>query len=225
MRSDDAIVCDVPRRVIASAADVAEGMRALAARDPAWTPLIERTGVPPLRRWPGGFEGLASIVVSQQVSVASARAIWERTRAVLGEVSVARLLSASDDDLRRCGLSRPKQRALRAAASAAAGGRLDFDALERAEADAVHDMLTAIAGIGPWTADIYILMCLGHRDGFAAGDLAVQEAARHAFGLPARPGARELLARAEAWRPWRGVAAHLLWAYYAVLKGREGIVS
>lgn len=213
----------LPRRVMDCEADLVEGMRRLVAADPAWSRLIERTGVPALRRRPGGIEGLAAIVVSQQVSVASARAIWSRTRSVLGEVTAARLLAASDDDFRLCGLSRPKQRALRAVAAAAAGGGLDFAALEHAEADAVHDALTAISGIGPWTADIYILMCLGHSDGFAAGDLAVQEAARHAFGLPARPAARELLSLAEAWRPWRGAAAHLLWAYYAALKGREGV--
>lgn len=197
-------------------------MQVLAAADPAWERLIARTGVPRLRRWPGGFSGLASIIVGQQVSVASARAIWDRTGAVLGEVTADRLSIASDDELRRCGLSRPKQRALRAAAAAVTGG-LDLDALVHDDADTVRVKLTAITGVGPWTADIYSLMCLGHRDSFAAGDLALQESARQAFDLAARPGARELHALSEAWRPWRGVAAHLLWANYAVLKGREGI--
>ena len=98
-----------------------------------------------------------------------------------------------------------------------------FDGLERETAETVHERMTAISGIGPWTADIYLLFCLGHRDGFAAGDLAIQEAARQAFGLAERPKPAELQAMAEAWRPWRGVAARLLWAYYAVLKRREGI--
>ncbi|MGV6875008.1 DNA-3-methyladenine glycosylase family protein [Pseudochelatococcus sp. B33] len=214
-----------PRRVIDSEADLAEGMQVLAAADPVWERLIARTGVPPLRRRPGGFAGLAAIVVGQQVSVASARAIWDRTGLVLGEVTAARVRLASDEELRQCGLSRPKQRALRAMAVAVAEGGLDLAALEYADADTVRERLTAIAGIGPWTADIYSLMCLGHRDGFASGDLALQEAARQTFGLSARPAARELHALAEQWRPWRGVAAHLLWAYYAVLKRREGVIG
>ncbi|MFY8150764.1 MAG: DNA-3-methyladenine glycosylase family protein, partial [Hyphomicrobiales bacterium] len=104
-----------------------------------------------------------------------------------------------------------------------AEGRLRFDWLEDATAEEVHRHLTAVPGIGPWTADIYLLFCLGHRDGFAPGDLAIQEAARVAFGLPARPVPAALAALAEPWRPWRGVAARLLWADYAVLKSREGV--
>lgn len=208
-----------------SAADLAEGMAVLAAADPVWAGLIAHTGVPRLRRRPGGFAGLASIIVGQQVSVASARAIWERTGGVLGEVTAARLLAASDEELRLCGLSRAKQRALRAAAAAVAEGGLDLAAFGHADADTVRERLVAISGIGPWTADIYILMCLGHRDGFAPGDLALQEAARHAFTLPARPDMRGLQDLAQQWRPWRGVAAHLLWEYYALVKRREGIVA
>ena len=89
-------------------------------------------------------------------------------------------------------------------------------------ADEAHALLTALKGIGPWTADIYLLFCLGHPDAFPAGDLALQEAARIAFGLEARPGAKELIALAERWRPWRGVAAKVLWAYYRLAKAREG---
>ncbi|POR46015.1 DNA-3-methyladenine glycosylase II [Bosea psychrotolerans] len=204
-------------------ADLEEGMAALRALQPHWAGIIDRVGLPPLRRRPGGFAGLAAIIVSQQLSVASARAVWARVESVLAPLTPERVLAASDEEMRLSGLSRPKQRTLRAVAAALVEGSLRFEALEAATPEAVHEHMTAVSGIGPWTADIYLLFCLGHRDGFAAGDLAIQEAARQAFGLPARPKAAELAALAEAWRPWRGVAARLLWAYYAALKKREGI--
>lgn len=204
-------------------ADLEEGMAALTRLDPAWEALIARTGIPPLRRRASGFLSLASIIVSQQLSVASARAVWARVESVLAPLTPERVLTANDDEMRLSGLSRPKQKTLRAVATAIAEGRLDLAALEEASPEFVHEHMTAVSGIGPWTADVYLLFCLGHRDGFAAGDLAVQEAAKVAFGLEARPKPAELLALAEAWRPWRGVAARLLWAYYAVLKAREGV--
>lgn len=204
-------------------ADLEEGMAALTRLDPAWEALIARTGIPPLRRRASGFLSLASIIVSQQLSVASARAVWARVESVLAPLTPERVLTANDDEMRLSGLSRPKQKTLRAVATAIAESRLDLAALEEASPEFVHEHMTAVSGIGPWTADVYLLFCLGHRDGFAAGDLAVQEAAKVAFGLEARPKPAELLALAEAWRPWRGVAARLLWAYYAVLKAREGV--
>jgi DNA-3-methyladenine glycosylase II len=208
---------------ISDNSDLEAGMAALGALHPHWAALIARTGLPPLRRREGGFAGLASIIVSQQLSVASARAVWTRFSSVFVPMTPERFLAATDDDMRLSGLSRPKQRALAALAAALVGQSLVLDGLAEMSPEAVHERLTAIPGIGPWTADIYLLFCLGHRDGFAAGDLAIQEAARHAFGLPARPKAAELAAMAEAWRPWRGVAARLLWADYALLKKREGI--
>ena len=208
---------------ISSTADLEEGMAALAALDPVWEQVIARTGIPPLRRRDGGFVSLASIIVSQQLSVASARAVWARVENVLAPLTPERVLGASDEEMRLSGLSRPKQKTLRAVAAAIAESRLDLASLETAAPEFVHQHMTAVSGIGPWTADVYLLFCLGHRDGFAAGDLAVQEAAKVAFGLPLRPKPAELTALAEAWRPWRGVAARLLWAYYAALKSREGI--
>ncbi|AOG04822.1 DNA-3-methyladenine glycosylase family protein [Bosea sp. RAC05] len=209
--------------LITTTADLEEGMAALCALDPRWYPIVARTGIPPLRRREGGFPGLAAIIVSQQLSVASARAVWARVESVLSPLTPDRILAADDEAMRLSGLTRPKQRAMRAVAAAIAEGRLRFDRLEDATAEEVHRHLTAVPGIGPWTADIYLLFCLGHRDGFAPGDLAIQEAARVAFGLPARPVAAALEALAEPWRPWRGVAARLLWAEYAVLKSREGV--
>lgn len=208
---------------ISCTADLEEGMAALATLDPAWGLIIARTGVPPLRRRDSGFLSLASIIVSQQLSVASARAVWARVESVLTPLTPDRVLAASDEEMRLSGLSRPKQKTLRAVAAAIAENRLDLTALETATPEFVHAHMTAVSGIGPWTADVYLLFCLGHRDGFAAGDLAVQEAAKVAFGLATRPKPAELTELAEAWRPWRGVAARLLWAYYAVLKSREGI--
>lgn len=204
-------------------ADLEEGMAALRPLHPSWSAIIDRTGLPPLRRREGGFKGLASIVVAQQLSVASARAVWTRVESVLTPLTPERVLAASDEDMRLSGLSRPKQRTLRAVAAAIAEGTLDLGSLEGGTPEYIHQHMTAVSGIGPWTADIYLLFCLGHRDGFAAGDLAIQEAARVAFGLEARPKPGELQEMAEAWRPWRGVAARLLWAYYAALKRREGI--
>lgn len=208
---------------ISTTADLEEGMAALSALDPAWERIIARTGIPPLRRRESGFSSLASIIVSQQLSVASARAVWTRVESVLSPLTPERVLAASDEEMRLSGLSRPKQKTLRAVAAAIVENRLDLAALETATPDFIHAHMTAVSGIGPWTTDVYLLFCLGHRDGFAAGDLAVQEAAKIAFGLAARPKPAELAALAETWRPWRGVAARLLWAYYAVLKSREGI--
>ncbi len=116
----------------------------------------------------------------------------------------------------------PKIRALKEIARAIAGGELALAPLAELAAEEAHAALTAIHGIGPWTADIYLLSCLGHADAWPAGDLALQEAARLAFGLRARPTAKEMVALAEPWRPWRSVAARVLWTYYRAVKGREG---
>jgi DNA-3-methyladenine glycosylase II len=208
---------------ITCTADLEEGMAALAALDPIWEQIIARTGIPPLRRREGGFSSLASIIVSQQLSVASARAVWARVESVLAPLTPERVLAASDEEMRLSGLSRPKQKTCAPSPRRSPRASSTFSALETATPEFVHAHMTAVSGIGPWTADVYLLFCLGHRDGFAAGDLAVQEAAKVAFGLPPRPKPAELTELAEAWRPWRGVAARLLWAYYAVLKSREGI--
>jgi DNA-3-methyladenine glycosylase II len=125
--------------------------------------------------------------------------------------------------LARLGLSKPKIKTLKAIGAAVSKGVIDLDAIGRMQADDAHAALIALHGIGPWTADIYLLFCLGHADAWPAGDLALQEAARIAFGLDARPDTKQMIALAEAWRPWRGVAAHLLWAYYAALKRRDPV--
>ncbi len=208
--------------ILDSEAALKAGLKALGRLDPTLERLVREGAVPTLRRRPAGFEGLAWIVVGQQVSTASAAAIFGRLRAALPEISPASILAAADETLQGAGLSRPKIRTLRAAADAVAEGDLPLDALALLPADEAHGLLCRVRGIGPWTADVYLLFCLGHRDAFPAGDLALQEAARLAYGLPTRPSAQELTLMAEAWRPWRGAAAHVLWAHYRVAKTREG---
>lgn len=181
-------------------------------------------GPPAVRSRPAGFAGLASIIMAQQLSVASASAIFARLEARLAPLDAAAVLGADDIVLRECGLSGPKIRTLRAIAAAVTTGALTLDALPGMEAEAARAMLTSVKGIGPWTASVYLLFCIGHADSFPAGDLALQEAAKIALGLEVRPHEAALSAIAEAWRPHRGVAALLLWRYYGVVKqGRAGI--
>ncbi len=198
------------------------GLTALAKADPVMARLIAEGAAPHLRKRPPGFEGLAWIIVGQQVSTASAAAIWGRLRALLDPPSPERFLRLSDEDLRGAGLSAMKIRTIRATAAEIVEGRLPLDRLHGLPADEAHGLLTRVKGIGPWTADIYLLFCLGHPDAFPGGDLAVQEAARIAYGLDERPDAKTLTILAERWRPWRGVAAKVLWAYYRIAKAREG---
>ncbi len=214
-----------PGPMIDSAAALDEASARLLALDPEVVGrLLAGGGPPPLRRREPGFAGLAAIIVSQQVSVASANAIFGRLETELAPLGAASLVAADDSALKRCGLSQPKMRALRALAEATAGG-LDLEALGALDARRAHEALVAVKGIGPWTADIFLLFCLGHPDAFPAGDLALQEAARIALGLATRPDARRLETIAERWRPLRGVAARMLWAYYRGVKQREGVVG
>jgi DNA-3-methyladenine glycosylase II len=208
--------------ILDSDAVLSRGARALAKRDPVMKRIIGLGARPPLRKREPGFEGLAGIIVSQQLSTASAGAIWARLKARFPALSPDDIARASDEELRAAGMSAPKIRTLRAIAAAVTDGALPLDRLDDLGADEAHALLTAVKGIGPWTADIYLLFCLGHADAFPAGDLALQEAARLAYGLDARPSEKELLALAELWRPWRGVAAKTLWAYYRIAKSREG---
>jgi DNA-3-methyladenine glycosylase II len=213
----------VRERVIRTDADVAEGVAALNATCRFARVMVANCGPLPLRLREPGFEGLARIVVSQQVSVASAAAIWARFSSQFQPMEPATILAADDDALRGAGLSRPKVRTLRAVASAVTYEGLALDGLDGASNDEVHAALTRVSGVGPWTADVFLMFCLGRADGFAPGDLALQEATKLVMQLEVRPTAQELLEIAERWRPWRSVAARLLWAYYKVIKDREGI--
>ena len=203
-------------RIIESDACVAEGAAWLAEAEPRFAPALTRPL--PLRRKPDGFAELLSAIVSQQVSTASAAAIWGRCRDA-GLVSEAAVAAASDADLQAAGLSRPKQRYARALAAAG----IDYMNVRLQPTEQVIKTLTAVPGIGTWTAEIYAMFSLGRADVFAPGDLALQEGARMLFGLDQRPTDKALRQMAAAWSPWRSVAARALWAYYAANKGKEGI--
>lgn len=205
-------------RIIETEDHLAEGAAWLAARDARLAAIMARTGPLPLRRHPDGFTALLDAIVGQQVSTASANAIWARLQAA-GMTEEDAVAAASEDDLRALGLSRQKARYARALAEA----RLDYEGLRHAPDAQVIGTLTAVPGIGLWTAQIYAMFALGRADVFAPGDLALQEAARIALALEARPTARALATLAEDWSPWRAVAARALWAYYRLAKSREGI--
>ena len=205
-------------RIIHGPEDVAEGAAWLARREPRFALALDQTGALPLRRKPEGFDQLLSAIVSQQVSTASAAAIWARVEAA-GLTTPEAVARAEEQDLRAVGLSRPKMRYARALAEAG----IDFDALRHLPDEEVVATLVAVPGIGRWTAEIYAMFSLGRADVFAPGDLALQEAARILFDLPARPTETALRQIALDWSPWRGVAARELWAYYRVAKNREGV--
>ena len=205
-------------RRIETQRDVDEGAAWLAARDPRFAAALALTGPLPLRLAPDGFAALLNKIVSQQVSVASARAIWGMVAAA-GLVTPDAVKTASEEDLKAVGLSRPKVKYARALAAA----QLDYDALRAASDDEVIATLTAVTGIGVWTAQVYAMFNLGRVDVFAPGDLALQESVRMLFDLPARPSAKELERMAQDWSPWRAVAARLLFTYYRVIKDREGL--
>lgn len=212
-------------RIIESEADIRSAIKALRRACPIVRRMHDHAGDPPLRRRRGGFDGLVRIIIGQQVSVASANAIHARFSAVAIPQS-DRTMSAevvgnlTDEQFRAGGLSRPKIKTLRAISAAVVGG-LDLDALAHIDEHDARTALTAISGIGPWTADVYLMFCLGRADVFAAGDLALQVAAQMAMDLDARPSADELAKIAERWRPWRTVAAGLLWHYYAATKSAK----
>lgn len=195
----------------------------LVLADPRLAAVLAKAGRPALRRRAAGFAGLCAIVVSQQLSTASAGAIWGRMQAAFDPFHHDAVRRARTDRLARIGLSAPKIRTMKAIGTALAKGAINLEALAHMPAEEAHAALTALHGVGPWTADIYLLFCLGHADAWPAGDLALQEAARLAFGLRSRPDARRLARIAEAWRPWRGVAAHLLWNYYRIVKQRDPV--
>jgi DNA-3-methyladenine glycosylase II len=205
-------------RIIHSLDCVAEGAGWLAAQEPRFAHALTLVGDLPLRRHADGFTALLDAIVGQQVSVASANAIWARMEAA-GLIEMAAVAAASDDDLRAAGLSRQKARYAKALASSG----IDFITLRDDVDETVVARLVAVPGIGRWTAEIYAMFALGRADVFAAGDLALQEGARVLFGLADRPSEKALRVMAEAWSPWRAVAARILWAYYHVAKSREGI--
>ena len=199
-------------RIIRNAEDIEAGLAALAAADPRLVPVIAAAGPVPLRLMEAGFAGLAFVIVSQMISKASAAAIWNRICAA-GPVTAEAYLLHEPGRIATFGLSRAKAATLLNLARAVADGGVDLHGLAQAEPGAAVAQLTALPGIGPWTAEVYLMFCGGHADVFPSGDVALQAAAADAFGLAERPSARALSEVATAWRPWRSVAARHLRAY------------
>lgn len=179
--------------------------------------------VPPFewRHRERGFAGLARLIVDQQVSTIAAEAMWARLSEGLGGVTPQSVLGASPEQLRALWMSAPKARYLLALADAVLAGGLDFDQLGELDDGAAITLLVAQKGVGPWTAEAYLMFCEGRLDVFPGGDIALQEAIRWLDRLQARPGQREAYARAEHWRPYRAVAAHLLWSCYGLVRSGE----
>ena len=170
------------------------------------------------RSEPGGFQGLVSMIVGQQVSTASAAAIWARVQAGLGEITPANAVAAGQAGLLTMGLSRPKARYIHGIAEAYLEHRHGVDRLETLDDEQALAALTALVGIGRWSAEVFLMFCEGRADVFPAGDIALQETVRWLDGLPERPSEQATRERAEAWAPLRSAAAHLLWAWYGEVR-------
>ena len=210
----------MPIQKIRSIDDIQLGLKNLKEIDPRLTKISKRAGEVPLRLRKGGFESLCQIVVSQQLSVASADAIWSRLNNLIEPFTIETLKKFSDDQIAEAGLSRPKIKTVRAIANAQING-LNLTSIAELPATKAHNTLCQIWGIGRWSADIYLLFCAGHPDIFPSGDVALQHAVRHAFELPNKPDPEELDKISEIWSPWRGVAARLFWSYYRTIKNNK----
>lgn len=210
---------------IASAEVLNRQLLALVAADPRLAPILAAAGEIPPRREPGGFAGMARIVNAQMLSVQSAAAIHARFVALLGEPTAKSVVAIDDESLKSAGLSRAKIKTLRHVAEAELTGTLDYERLPILPAEEAIASLVAIPGIGRWTAEIYLLFCLGHPDILPAGDLALQKGAQWALQLDALPNERALRTLAADWSPHRGAAAHLIWRHYAQTRKREGVLG
>ena len=202
---------------------LAQHLQALTTLDNRLQPVWARAGEVELRTGQRGFAGIASVICSQQLSTFSARAIWNRVVALPGATEPATFLKLDEPSLRAAGLSGGKVRSMRAVAEAIVGGTLDFLAVEERPAEDAIAELTAVKGVGPWTAEIYLLFCVGHPDIFPAGDLALKKAVRDGLGLTELPSTKELIAIAGKWSPHRGAAALLFWRYFHALYDKQGI--
>jgi len=199
-----------------------ESAAALCAVDPGLDAIVEAYGLPSFWAREPGFPTLVLLILEQQVSLASARAAYDRLETRLGGLTPAGVLGSSDEELRADGFSRQKNRYVRALSKAIVDGELDLDAVSLLDDDGVRHALVALPGIGPWTAEVYLLSALRRPDTWPVGDIALQEAARRARGLESRPSPEELEAIGEAWRPHRASAARLLWHLYLSEPRRNG---
>lgn len=205
--------------------DIVAAREALVAADPAMARVHAQTPAFEWRLRVGGFEGLFRMIVEQQVSVASAASVWARLREGMGGITPELLLAHDLDQLRGMGLSRQKATYGQGIARAQIAGEIDLEHLASLDDEAAIAALTALKGVGLWTAEAYLLMCEGRLDVFPGGDVALQEAIRWADGADVRPDQKGAYARAEVWRPYRAVATHLLWAWYTGVKRGEIVLD
>jgi len=212
----------MPMLTIDTKADLQIGIDFVCEREPAFKKVLKATGLPPLRRKEDNLGGLIEIITGQLISIKAAAAIWQRLEAKLAPFDPAILAEIDDSVFIECGLSRPKIRTIRAILSEIANGKLSLTKLKTAENSEIFAILTSIKGIGPWTAQIYLLTNLGRRDVWPTGDLALQESAKLLFNLNNRPNEREMLKLAEPWQPWRAAAARLLWSHYRLVRLEGG---
>ena len=201
-----------------TAADLERGIEALCRIEPRFAAILARAGTPSLRRSAGGFETLARIIVEQSISLKAATAIQARLLARVRPFDPMTVSRARLATLRNAGLTQGKSKSIKALAAAIAEGTLDLEGLARMGDGEVAASLTRLPGIGPWTAHIYLLTVLGRADVWPSADVALQSAVADAFGLGARPSPRAMETIGEPWRPWRAVAARLLWAYYRLAR-------
>ena len=192
----------------------------LARRDPRLAEVLAAWGAPPFWAHPPGFAGIVLAILAQQVSLESARAMFGRLELALGRVQPERFLALDADSLKRIGFSRQKASYARGVAQDILAGHLDLDALERMDDEAARERLIQVRGIGVWTAGVYMLLGMRRRDAWPAGDLAVAKAIQELDGLAETPRADEAERIAERWRPWRAVAARILWHYYLSKRNR-----
>jgi DNA-3-methyladenine glycosylase II len=201
-------------------ASLARGVRALSKIDEDLARVVREHGAPPMWEREPGFPALVLTILEQKISLDSARAVFNRLLALAPSLTPRALLDISDDSLRLAGFSRQKALYCKLAARSIVEGRLDLDALESLDDDEARASLVSLKGVGPWTAEVYLLRCLNRPDAWPSGDLALQIAAREVKRLATRPTSSELDALAEAWRPLRAVAARILWSHYLNRAGR-----
>ncbi|MEO0981910.1 MAG: DNA-3-methyladenine glycosylase 2 family protein [Pseudomonadota bacterium] len=198
---------------------------ALAAADPALARAYRETGLPVWRAAPADYATLCRLITHQQISVTAARAIWARFQAAFDPITPEGLLAADPDEIRACGLSRPKTRHLQSIAHAIVAGDLVLDRVAAASFDEAREELLSVSGIGPWTADLFLLYATNALDAFPVADIGLTESLRGLTGAETRMDKAAFAERGEAWRPYRGVAAHLLWAWISAEREKQGRAS
>jgi DNA-3-methyladenine glycosylase II len=201
---------------------IREGARVLASRDRDLAGILRRLGEPPVWGRRPGFPTLVRIILEQQVSLRSARAMSRRLDAHLGGTTPEAVRSLRVEGLRRLGFTRQKAVYCHGLATRVLDGSLDLRAVARAPDDDGRAALLAVPGLGPWSVDIYYLMALRRPDVWPQGDLALAAALRDVKGLRALPDSRDQQRLSDEWRPWRSVAARILWLHYLAARGRDG---